>query len=422
MTVVFLSPQAAVRVSSLQADHRAPPSLRFLAPRLITVPLQVCAFPRLITVPLQVCEFFCVLSAANPDKDNPVNISIFLRLMVASIVMLVFGYLGETAVVGRYVGFVLGMLCWLYIVYEVFLGEAAQTNGIMTLSMTRRMIALYLFGGEGTDGDEEELELRKDIEARRKGDSWAAIQSFKREALGVTNLDALASSEFKKSEAQLAFECLRGILVVGWLLYPAGYLAGGNDNNSIDQETILNVIYNIADLLNKVAFGMAIWFAASSQLEREKEVLVLAQLPAAHELLGQKSANAPVETADWRVWKDESEALEELNRRAQEEIQSTARSLEREMAEERAMAERARARMGKSGKREGERRTMGRGGAPVRLRRRNSLTEGHKLDSGRQEDCLQRDSVRGLTMFEERFRLIFSENSSSYNSPFFLFF
>ena len=33
--------------------------------------------------------------------------------------------------------------------------------------------------------------------------------------------------------------------------------AGGVDNDS------LNIIYNIADLVNKTAFGLAIWYAAT---------------------------------------------------------------------------------------------------------------------------------------------------------------
>jgi bacteriorhodopsin len=57
-----------------------------------------------------------------------------------------------------------------------------------------------------------------------------------------------------------AFGAMRMIVTVGWAIYPLGYifgyLTGGVDANS------LNVIYNIADLLNKTAFGLIIWAAA----------------------------------------------------------------------------------------------------------------------------------------------------------------
>lgn len=60
--------------------------------------------------------------------------------------------------------------------------------------------------------------------------------------------------------SQSAFKTLRMIVTVGWAIYPIGYflgyMAGGVDNDAV------NIIYNIADLVNKTAFGLAIWYAA----------------------------------------------------------------------------------------------------------------------------------------------------------------
>ena len=60
--------------------------------------------------------------------------------------------------------------------------------------------------------------------------------------------------------SQSAFKTLRLIVTIGWAIYPIGYflgyMAGGVDNDS------LNLIYNVADLVNKTAFGLAIWAAA----------------------------------------------------------------------------------------------------------------------------------------------------------------
>ena len=57
-----------------------------------------------------------------------------------------------------------------------------------------------------------------------------------------------------------AFSAMRMIVTIGWAIYPLGYvfgyLTGGVDANS------LNVIYNAADFLNKIAFGLIIWAAA----------------------------------------------------------------------------------------------------------------------------------------------------------------
>lgn len=152
----------------------------------------------LLTVPLQIIEFYLILAAI-----AIVPVAIFWRLLIASIVMLVGGYLGEAGFIGATPGFVIGMLGWLYIIYEVFVGEASKIN---------------------------------------------------------------ASSGNAPSQA--AFKALRLIVTVGWSIYPIGYIlgymAGGVDDAS------LNVVYNLADFVNKIAFGIAIWLAAVRDSEPAK--------------------------------------------------------------------------------------------------------------------------------------------------------
>ena len=144
----------------------------------------------LITVPLQIVEFYLILAAV-----TAVRTGLFWQLLGASVVMLLGGYLGETAVISPTIGFVVGMAGWIYIIYLIFAGEANQVS---------------------------------------EGSGNAASQS--------------------------AFKTLRLIVTVGWAIYPIGYflgyMAGGVDNDS------LNLIYNLADLINKTAFGLAIWAAA----------------------------------------------------------------------------------------------------------------------------------------------------------------
>ena len=60
----------------------------------------------------------------------------------------------------------------------------------------------------------------------------------------------------------VAFSTLRMIVTVGWAIYPLGYIFGYM-LNSVDLNT-LNVIYNLADFINKIAFGLVIWAAAVS--------------------------------------------------------------------------------------------------------------------------------------------------------------
>ena len=61
--------------------------------------------------------------------------------------------------------------------------------------------------------------------------------------------------------SQTAFSAMKWILTVGWLIYPVGYylgyLGGGVDANS------LNLVYNLADFVNKILFGLVIFVAAT---------------------------------------------------------------------------------------------------------------------------------------------------------------
>ena len=59
-----------------------------------------------------------------------------------------------------------------------------------------------------------------------------------------------------------AFGALRMIVTIGWAIYPLGYIFGyliGTD--AIDANS-LNIIYNLADFVNKIAFGLIIWSCA----------------------------------------------------------------------------------------------------------------------------------------------------------------
>jgi len=145
----------------------------------------------LLTVPLQIVEFYLILAAI-----AVVAISVFWRLLIASIVMLVAGYLGEVGTVGVWSGFTVGMVSWLYIIYEVFAGEASKISASKGTAASKR-----------------------------------------------------------------AFNALRIIVTVGWAIYPIGYYLGYT--GSADAGT-LNLVYNLADFVNKIAFGVVIWAAATS--------------------------------------------------------------------------------------------------------------------------------------------------------------
>ena len=53
------------------------------------------------------------------------------KLLIASVVMLLGGYFNETNIFGV-AGFIVGTIAWVYIIYEVFFGEASQINADVT--------------------------------------------------------------------------------------------------------------------------------------------------------------------------------------------------------------------------------------------------------------------------------------------------
>ena len=75
----------------------------------------------LITVPMQIVEFYLILAAC-----TAVSLGVFWKLLAGSLVMLLGGYFGETGVLSPMVGFVIGMAGWIFIIYYIFVGEAAQ--------------------------------------------------------------------------------------------------------------------------------------------------------------------------------------------------------------------------------------------------------------------------------------------------------
>jgi len=59
-----------------------------------------------------------------------------------------------------------------------------------------------------------------------------------------------------------SFNTMRFIVTVGWSIYPLGYVFGYL-MGAVEDST-LNLVYNLADLVNKIAFCLAIWASAKN--------------------------------------------------------------------------------------------------------------------------------------------------------------
>ncbi len=134
-----------------------------------------------------------------------VSAGIFWRLILGTLVMLIGGYLGEAGYMSVMPAFLIGMAGWAFILFEVFAGEASKVNAKV---------------------------------------SPPAVQS--------------------------AFNIMRLIVTIGWAIYPIGYYIGYLTNKSpAESMGLLNIIYNLADVINKIAFGLVIWSAANSQSDEK---------------------------------------------------------------------------------------------------------------------------------------------------------
>merc|ERR1712125_56718 len=156
-----------------------------------------------ITVPLQMIEFNLILKAAKA----PIGPAGFWKLLIGTVLMLAFGYAGETKTINPWVGFGLGMCGWAFILFEIFAGESTNASG----------------------------------------QSSAAVQQ--------------------------SFNNMRIIVSLGWAIYPAGYFLGTLTSGASSEA--LNVTYNIADFVNKIAFVLACWSCAKTDSEGAKDGALL---------------------------------------------------------------------------------------------------------------------------------------------------
>lgn len=157
----------------------------------------------ILTVPLMCVEFYLILKAFGA------KIGLLWKMIGYSLVMLVAGYLGETAFRSSSVIWgIISTLGYVGILYEVWLGSASK------------------LAGNSND----------------------------------PNLKA-------------AFKALSWFVLVGWAIYPIGYMAIETDGwlrNVIDVRN-MDLIYNIGDAVNKIGFGLVIYSLAISSSRKEKE-------------------------------------------------------------------------------------------------------------------------------------------------------
>ena len=62
--------------------------------------------------------------------------------------------------------------------------------------------------------------------------------------------------------------CRDESFITGWSIYPLGYYYGYLMGAVV--ETLLNVVYNVAEIVNKIAFMLACWCEAKAESEGKR--------------------------------------------------------------------------------------------------------------------------------------------------------
>ncbi len=152
----------------------------------------------ILTVPLMCVEFYLITKKAGAKAG------LLWKLIFASVIMLVTGYIGE-AIYGQetqsWIWGLISGLAYFYIVYLIWFGEVAKLAG----------------------------------------NSGPAVNK--------------------------AVKTLGWFVLVGWAIYPIGYIAGtagGFFGFRIFEGLSMDIVYNIGDAINKIGFGLVIYALAQS--------------------------------------------------------------------------------------------------------------------------------------------------------------
>lgn len=149
-----------------------------------------------LTVPLMCVEFYLL------TKPFGAKGATLFKLILAALVMLITGYIGETSGIDNNILWgVLSTLGYLYIVYEVFAGDIAKlTKTSDSPALGRAMFLLKIF------------------------------------------------------------------ITLGWSIYPIGYMVlPGNLLSGAFEVSSIDLFYNLADAINKIGFGLVIYYVAVSE-------------------------------------------------------------------------------------------------------------------------------------------------------------
>jgi bacteriorhodopsin len=161
----------------------------------------------IITVPLMALKFPSLVGKDAITDEKFLGMGFTGICFTGALIMIGFGYLGESGVIPGIAGLVLGGVGWAMII--VATGTPWSS-------------------GKGVDNSKIKPELM-----------WSA-------------------------------NALRWFIVVGWVIYPLGYMFNPSVEMidvGADGVEVMAIAYNIADIINKIGFGIVAWMGAKKATE-----------------------------------------------------------------------------------------------------------------------------------------------------------
>ena len=168
----------------------------------------------IITVPLMALKFPSLVGKDAITDEKFLGMGFTGICFTGALIMIGFGYLGEAGVLGEVMGSSAG-------------GWAGLILGGVGWAMIIVATGTPWSSGKGVDNNKIAPELL-----------WSA-------------------------------NALRWFIVVGWIIYPIGYLwsPGADLGLGEGNQELLAVFYNIADMINKIGFGIVAWMGAKKATE-----------------------------------------------------------------------------------------------------------------------------------------------------------
>ena len=161
----------------------------------------------IITVPLMALKFPSLVGKDAITDAKALGMGFTGICFTGALIMIGFGYAGEAGLMDKYLALILGGMGWAMII--VATGTPWSS-------------------GKGVDNDKIAPELM-----------WSA-------------------------------NALRWFIVVGWIIYPLGYLFSPEVaiiDAGTEGELWMGIAYNIADMINKIGFGVVAWMGAKKAAE-----------------------------------------------------------------------------------------------------------------------------------------------------------